>query len=215
MSIFISRLTLTAQDIHTFAIKNLYSNHKLVYSLFEHTRITDVAKNLPAGFLWVEQGGTREHVTLLIISTRKPNTVYKDRVLTIQTKEIQDSFFGYSLYKFDIVINPVRRQFNTAKDGNLGKLVPIKDRAEILQWFVKKMNAQGMCIQEDSLEISASNSVTFHKEADQTKHVTLQQTRIQGLLSITDLAEFKKGFVAGYGKAKSFGCGLLQIAPIF
>jgi CRISPR system Cascade subunit CasE len=45
--------------------------------------------------------------------------------------------------------------------------------------------------------------------------VTISQAHVQGQFTITDAAQFQNSFKQGVGRARAFGCGLLQIVPIF
>jgi len=48
----------------------------------------------------------------------------------------------------------------------------------------------------------------------QQNPVTLAQAHLQGQLRITDAAQFRNSFTQGIGRGRTFGCGLLQIAPL-
>ncbi|MNN97956.1 CRISPR associated protein [compost metagenome] len=48
----------------------------------------------------------------------------------------------------------------------------------------------------------------------QQNPVTLAQAHLQGQLSVTDREQFRNSFVQGIGRGRTFGCGLLQIAPL-
>jgi len=48
----------------------------------------------------------------------------------------------------------------------------------------------------------------------QQRQVTIAQAHIQGVLSIADQTQFKRSFTQGIGRARAYGCGLLQIVPL-
>jgi CRISPR system Cascade subunit CasE len=43
--------------------------------------------------------------------------------------------------------------------------------------------------------------------------VTIAYATIQGMLRVTQREDFVKSFTKGIGRARAFGCGLLQLVP--
>ncbi|MGW0811403.1 type I-E CRISPR-associated protein Cas6/Cse3/CasE [Nonomuraea sp. NPDC002799] len=55
---------------------------------------------------------------------------------------------------------------------------------------------------------------SFHKKNNGTKPVVLHTATFEGRLRITDVAAFTERLLGGIGPAKSYGCGLLTLAPL-
>ncbi|MET9064232.1 type I-E CRISPR-associated protein Cas6/Cse3/CasE [Streptosporangium sandarakinum] len=64
------------------------------------------------------------------------------------------------------------------------------------------------------VRITARNRLSFKKKGDDKKPVILHTATFEGRLRITDPVVFTERLLGGIGPAKSYGCGLLTLAPI-
>lgn len=200
-------------EIDRSAIKNLkitdpYSLHRIVYSLYEDIR-SENEKNssTPSGFLYADLQEGQNRRKIILLSNRKPVENVNGYQLKIESKSISEHFLEHSTYQFKVIINPTKR------DSHSRKLLPIKGKPFVSQWFTEKALLNwGFSVEKDTLQI---HKIEVQKFTDKNKkQITLAQAHIEGILKVTDHTQFKKSFIHGIGRARSFGCGLLQIIPI-
>lgn len=173
-----------------------YTVHKLIYSLFpkegEENR----------SFLFCDKGGNALEKRFLILSKKEP---LQPEIGQVESKTIPESFLGYNYYTFEVQVNPVK------KDSKTGKIIPVKGRDALSEWFYKKAPSLGFNILPDTLLVGDTNIVQFEKEG---KKITYGKAVFSGRLEVTDRQLFIKSFENGIGKGKAFGFGLFQIVPI-
>ena len=199
-----SILRLGPKDIRILRITDEYSLHRVVYSLFEDRR-TDAEKNasVPSGFLYADKGGDKNGRLILLLSDREPR---KPEHGVLESKPIDDKFLTFDRYRFELVINPTKR------DSRSRKLLAIKERDEIGLWFIEKAPASwGFTVNPATLQVKSLQVKQFVK---QTHSVTHGGAELSGELEVIDRSLFIKSFQHGIGRGKAFGFGLLQIAPI-
>ncbi|MEK9150270.1 MAG: type I-E CRISPR-associated protein Cas6/Cse3/CasE [Candidatus Desantisbacteria bacterium] len=198
---FASMLKLTRADCKALNIKDAYSVHKVVYSLFpkkdEDTR----------DFLYADKGGDWNCRQILILSERKPET---PRFGEIISKEIPEPFLQWDYYGFEIIVNPTQR------NGPSKTTTPIRGRENLRMWFIQKAASWGFEVEpEESLQVGSIGVVSFDRNKDdRTVTHTYNSATFIGKIKVTDRQAFVKSFKLGIGRAKGFGFGLLQIVPI-
>ncbi|MDR3139117.1 MAG: type I-E CRISPR-associated protein Cas6/Cse3/CasE [Treponema sp.] len=191
-----SILTLSRPDCKILKITDPYSIHRVIYSLFPKPE----DKN--RDFLFADKGGNFNERRILILSKRSP---LQPEHGIIESKEIPESFLSWDLYGFEIRLNPVKRE----KTG--GKILPIRGRENLLEWFCSKSESWGFTTGRESLQIQSSGIQTFEK---QDGLVTQNMATFIGRLKVSDRPRFIKSFEEGIGRGKSFGFGLLEILPL-
>lgn len=208
MNLFASVLHLDRSDVKALRITDPYSLHRVVYSLYEDIR-SDEAKNLghASGILYADQGGDHSGRKILLLADRRPAARVDDCYGSVKSKTIPEGFLDHTRYRFKVIINPTRR------DNLSRKLVPIKSRDLIAQWFSNRaMQQWGFQVSEPHLQLDQIDVLQF---ADKQKNpITLAQARIQGQLTVTDSTRFRNSFARGIGRGRAFGCGLLQVVPM-
>ncbi|GHU05196.1 type I-E CRISPR-associated protein Cas6/Cse3/CasE [Alphaproteobacteria bacterium] len=200
-----SVLDLDRKAVNALRITDLYSLHRVVYSLYDNVRGED-AQNQSSGILFYASS-TSQGRRILMLSNREPALHVDGQHGEVRSKPIPSSFLEYDRYRFKVLINPTRR--NNAS----GKVLPVKGREAIGQWFCERAEASwGFQADAERLQIDAVDVLRF---TDKNRHpVTLAQAHLQGLLSVTDRGSFQRSFGQGIGRARAFGCGLLQIVPL-
>lgn len=131
------------------------------------------------------------------------------------TKEIPESFFTHSSYRFSLLANPTKKLRVNQADGSRkknGRRVPLTKREELVAWFNRKAEAGGFQVNAGSLRTIPRGREFFHK--DGRSHGTHTAVEFQGELSIVDAPQFRATVASGIGSAKAFGFGLLVLAPI-
>lgn len=206
MDMIASLLRLGRKDIKQENITDPYSLHRIVYNLYEDVRSEQEKQvSLPSGILYADLGGDKSARNILMLSNRQPmDKGYGE----IQSKAVPEHFLSHSHYRFKVIVNP------TYRDNKHRNLVPIKGYAPIAEWFSKRSTSSwGFDTASDHLQIDKINVLQFDKTKGQ-KPVTIAQATVQGFLRVTDKDQFRNSFVQGIGRARAFGCGLLQIVPL-
>ena len=108
---FASRYRLSPHDAKALRISDTYSLHRVVYGLFDDVRGGDREKG--SGILFADMGGDKYGRHLLILSDRQPREPEYGEF--VRTEPIPEAFFGFSAYRFEIVINPVKRDSRSKK----------------------------------------------------------------------------------------------------
>ena len=198
---FASRYRLAPHDAKALRVTDTYSLHRVVYGLFDDVREGDREKG--SGILFVDMGGDKYGRQLLILSDRQPREPEYGEF--DRTEPIPEAFFGFSAYRFEIVVNPVKR------DSRTQKRTPLCNREDITRWFLEKAPSWGFEVQESSFQVAEINADVFWKGEQK---VTLGKARVTGTLTVVDKERFTQSVCRGIGHGKAFGCGLLQVAPI-
>ena len=191
----LSQYTLSHRECLDLRLTDSYSIHRAVYDLFPgkefgHGRI-----------LYADKGFRFGKRRILILSPEEPA---QSRLGTLDSKKIPGWFLDHSAYRFEVVVNPVRRSSKTRK------IEPVKGRRGIAEWFENHSNAWGFeAIQPQVGNVWADQ---FMKARDMP--VTISRAIITGALKVVDREKFRNSFYNGFGRERAFGCGLLQLAPI-
>lgn len=173
-----------------------YSLHKRIYDLFPKK------EGVPRDFLYRLLDSDFEEKRILIFSEDEP---LQCNFATMEIRDVPEAFLEKDYYGFDVQINPVKRSKET------GKIVPVKGREALADWFIAKSPCYGFEVLPDSLSVGDTNIVQFNKDG---KHVTLAKAVFTGRMKVTDRDVFKKSVKEGIGKGKAFGFGLLQVMPL-
>lgn len=149
-------------------------------------------------------------------------------------KEIAVSFLSYRYYAFDVRANPTKTIVQRGPNGETllrpdgkrksGKRVPLVKPEELRAWLIRKGKARcrdkgtGLdvpggfrIVEEKPLEISPMVESHFRKKGQSGYHGGVQ---FRGIMEVTDTERFIETYHSGIGSAKSFGFGLLLLAPI-
>ncbi len=199
-----SVLKLGPKDIKTLRVTDDYSLHRVVYSMFEDRR-SEAEKNasVPSGFLYADKGGDGNGRLILLLSDREP---LKPAHGTLESKTVDEKFLAFERYRFEVLINPTKR------DNQSRKIIALRDRDEITRWFIDKAPASwGFSVQPSTLQLKTLQVKQFVKQSHSVTHGGAELT---GVLEVVDRALFIKSFQQGIGRGRAFGFGLLQIAPI-
>lgn len=208
MSLIASVLHLDRKASKALRITDPYSLHRVVYSLYEDVRSTEEkSASQASGILYADQGGDFQGRRILLLADRMPAECIDGQYGQVQSRPIADSFLEHDRYRFKVIVNPTRR------DSASRKLLPVKDRAAIAEWFCQRAaQSWGFQVSREHLQVDRVDVLSFK---DKQQHsVTLAQAHVQGQLEVTDRAQFHNSFVRGIGRARTFGCGLLQIVPL-
>lgn len=125
----------------------------------------------------------------------------------VLSKPIPGDFLDHGRYRFNVIVNPTRR------DSASRKLVAIRSREEVAEWFAERAVASwGFVTEPEHLQVNRISVLQFKDK--QQRQVTIGQSHIQGVIRITDKEQFTRSFTQGIGRARAYGCGLLQVVPV-
>jgi len=213
MSLTASILYLTRKDVQALRIKDPYALHKAVYSLYPDVRSAEEKQgSTPSGFLHADLGGDHNVRKVLLLSNREPALFLKDssgqgKHGDVQSRRVSPDFLTHKNYRFRVVVNPTQRNSQSRK------LVPIKGRENVAQWFASRAEKSwGFKVVPASLQVDSTDVLEFRDKNQ--RPVTIAQAQVQGVLEVTNPEQFKQSFAQGIGRGRAFGCGLLQIVPI-
>ena len=155
----------------------------------------------------------REGFRLLIVSPAEPSRPSWCPAESWKTKPIPESYFTRRRYTFQLCANPTKK-IASKPDGTVtknGRRVPLGKREELVGWIKRKGEQGGFALDEATLRTFSRGREYFEKDGRTGLHSAVE---FQGVLTVTDPAEFHEAFTRGIGSAKAFGFGLLVIAPI-
>ncbi|WP_127958186.1 type I-E CRISPR-associated protein Cas6/Cse3/CasE [Serratia microhaemolytica] len=205
MTLYVSAIRLDRAASKALKITDLYSLHRVVYSLFDDVRSqTQKQASEPSGIQWVDKGGDQYYRQLVILSDRPPQLGEHG---IIETKVLPANFLSHTHYRFNVTLAATRR------DNRSRKLIPIKGRSAIAQWFIERSAEQwGFVVEPQRLAVGEILVQRFQNKTQQT--ITLQQANLSGDFTVSDPQRFAQSFRRGVGRGRGFGCGLLQIVPV-
>ncbi|MFE0463866.1 type I-E CRISPR-associated protein Cas6/Cse3/CasE [Kitasatospora sp. NPDC058965] len=110
--------------------------------------------------------------------------------------------------RYRIVLNPVKRErLPLDKKNQRGKVIPLSG-AEADQWWARRATEAGLHLR--TLQATPLNSPMPRREAPRIRHSLI---RYDGTATVTDPKMLTLSLLAGIGRAKSYGAGLLSLAP--
>lgn len=202
---YASVLRLSRTDIKTLNVKDAYALHKVVYGLFEDVR-SDAEKqtSTPSGIVYADKGGDFNTRQILMLSHRKPHQT--PQFGEVQTRTVHADFLAHERYAFEVTLNPSKR------DQRTGKVVPIRGREGIEQWFKERApKSWGFSVNAENLQTEQLSVQTFEKAGSAITHGS---ATLKGEFTVIDKDRFTKSFTQGIGRGRAFGFGLLQIVPL-
>lgn len=169
-----------------------------------------------------------------ILAKRKPERPHWCSPDGFALNEIAASFLTHQYYAFDLRANPIKTLVQRGPNGKTllrpngkrkhGKRIPLVKHDELRAWLIRKGKVRcrdkdtgldvpgGFRIVEDKpLEISPMIEHYFRKKGQSGYHGGVQ---FRGILEVTEQEKFIETYQSGIGSAKSFGFGLLLLAPI-
>jgi CRISPR system Cascade subunit CasE len=187
--------------------------------------------------LWRLDRKAKADVQLYIVSPDKPDLTHLVEQAGWPTASKSWQTYEYApflsrlregdVWAFRLTANPVHSI--RRKEGE-----PTKRTAHItprhqMNWLLKRQQALGFDVLEkppeqrllpqgDEWQLMVHNrrNLDFGKTTDRTQklnRVTLATATFDGRLRITDPDVLRRALIAGIGKAKAYGCGLMTLAP--
>lgn len=155
---------------------------------------------------------------VLILSGRRPDCAHMAEQLGFTgdpgaTKEY-DGFLsrlenGQRL-RFRLRANPVK-SVSKGSDGGRGKVCAHVTAQQQKQWLLERAEKNGFSLREDEFDVTDTRWERFMKRAGEKRAVVLRTAAFEGVLTVTDTAQFYKALTEGVGRAKAYGCGLMTV----
>jgi|SRR5208283_2279597 len=206
---YLTQATLDFVTAARMRLRNSYDWHQAVWKAFPGR------DKQPRDFL-TRLDQRRDGFRLLLVSPvqpARPDWCPAD-LASWQTKPIPDAYFTRRQYIFQLCANPTKKVSKERPDGSLtknGRRVPLRKREELVEWIKRKGDHGGFTVDEATLCTFPRGAEYFEKNGQPGLHSAVE---FQGMLTVTDPAQFHETFTRGVGPAKAFGFGLLVIAPV-
>ena len=94
------------------------------------------------------------------------------------------------------------------RSESIGKRVPVPTN-QLIEWLDRRAKSSGFIIKRDATT-PQPGYIYMNKNGDGQR---LRSVLFDGLLRVTDADAFQQTLIHGIGSGKSFGFGLLTIAP--
>jgi CRISPR system Cascade subunit CasE len=225
--IYLSQLVLNPKDPGVRRdLTDVHDMHRTIMRAFP--QVDDKAARERCGVLFridVRRDGTP---TVLVQSTERPDwSPHTPTYLQTDplTKRVDESFAildtGRTLL-FRLRANPTRRLL--IRDGPdrerwNGKRVDIRGEAEQLEWLRRKGRDSGFELVEvrahegvPAVDARSSGAVTGRRrDSERKKKISFGSVLFEGILRVTDAAQFRQTLENGLGSGKAYGFGLLSV----
>ena len=117
-----------------------------------------------------------------------------------------------SVWRFRLRANPTH---SVMEDGKRGKVCHHVTAEQQLKWLHDKSAKCGFTIESQEGDLGAEIIQREIKKFPRGgKTVTLSVVTFEGILKVTDEDVFRKSMIAGIGRAKAYGCGLLTTIDV-
>jgi CRISPR system Cascade subunit CasE len=118
-------------------------------------------------------------------------------------------------FAFRLLANPTRCIRPEHAPGQR-KRVPLRELDEQIKWLINKGEQHGFVVPTSRTggpDVIPTPAPTLTGKRRELRKITIEPVRFDGHLVVTDPAAFTDAVVNGIGRAKSYGCGLLSLAP--
>ncbi|MEG1979588.1 MAG: type I-E CRISPR-associated protein Cas6/Cse3/CasE [Victivallaceae bacterium] len=192
---FLSEILLDASFCYQQQIEDDYSLHRVIYSFFPRSETS-------VRHLYADCGPTPAGRKVLLLSPSEPKLPAN---VTSSTKIIGEKFWDYPNYRFEVTLNPVKKNFKTKKrEAIIGQV-------NLLEWFLAQAPKWGFEADRNTLEVAVHNTKIFTKSSGVCR---FNNVFFRGKLQVTDREKFRQSAQSGIGHGKAFGFGLLRLQII-
>lgn len=236
---YLSRLTLNPRNWNVQRdLANCHDLHRTILKAFPQKSDGANGARGQFGVLYRIDADRRGKVVLLVQSASEPNwstlppSYLAESVSEMPnpaTKCVDDSYGritgGMSL-AFRLRANPTRRvgaQNEAEKAEWRGKRVELRTEEDQLAWLRRKSEQGGfelLSVRTNSdvpaVQVAPAPKLEGYKgrrKAGQKPELTFGSVLFEGELRVTDAGRFRETLIRGIGSGKSYGFGLLSIAP--
>ena len=173
--------------------------------------------------LWrLDRGPARHDARLMIVSPLRPDlTALNEQAgwsngasgRSANYDPFLQALRSGSTWRFRCTINPTTAVRKSA--GSRGQRVAEVTAEQQLTWFIGRAERHGYTVPVNdqgapSAQVTRREILRFRR---QRSTVTLAVTQVDGVIQIQDADAARLTLVQGIGPAKSYGCGLMTLAP--
>jgi CRISPR system Cascade subunit CasE len=155
---------------------------------------------------------TRSGVSLLIQSRQRPNLDRLPEGYGTAAIKDMESFLAHLRpglpVVYRIAANPSKRLAKADANHKAKQVIALSGSAAD-QWWNRKATEHGLALRS----LLATPMPSARGQNGQGQRVRHSLTRFDGLAVVTDPERLTNAIVEGIGRGKSYGCGLLSIAP--
>lgn len=185
-------------------LRDLYDWHQLIWTAFQER---DGKKR---DFLTRIDPRERERrYRLLVLSPRSPQRPenWPAEPESWQTREVPESFFEHRRYRFQLRVNPTKR------DGATRKRVALKTDTDLHAWLNRKGAQHGFAPDMTTVRTMRESYARFRIKAKKLRGCH-HSVNFDGELMVPDKDAFREACINGIGSAKAFGFGMLALVPL-
>jgi CRISPR system Cascade subunit CasE len=218
--VFLSKLTLNPRS-HTFRrdVADVHDMHRTVMSAYPELSTT-AGYRQAHGVLWridTVHSGLVQYVQSRTAPDwdRLPEGHLLKPAEVRSLQPVLDSIAAGRRFAFRLLANPTRC-VRPEQAPHLRKRVPHRQPAKQIEWLVGKGEQHGFVVptsRRGGPDIVPTPVPTLVGKRRDRQRITVEPARFDGHLVVTDPVAFTDAIVNGIGRAKSYGCGLLSLAP--
>jgi CRISPR system Cascade subunit CasE len=155
---------------------------------------------------------------LLVVSSTKPNLELLEKygisgsAGSKSYDKFLDSLKEGMRVRFRVTLNPTISVKTDDLNQKRGRKFPLLAVEGQLKYFEDRSNKNGF-------ELEANNYKIVNRGFEQLKKANQRMVRLsvvtyEGILTITNIEQFRETLVSGLGGKKAYGCGLMTVIPI-
>lgn len=171
-----------------------------------------------AGLLWrAEETHAGLRILAQLTSPPRLDALADDFALQTQQRALApllDNLHAGSKVRYRIAANATKRHGNTAKPGKKGKLANLHGSQAELWWLRRATQAGLHPLHVTSAPLPDVLGPLTRDSKDDPHTVRHGVTRFEGIGVVTDPDRLRIAVTDGIGRARTYGCGLLSLAPV-
>jgi CRISPR system Cascade subunit CasE len=133
---------------------------------------------------------------------------------TVELTPLLNRLTAGMLIRYSITTNPIKNVGGRKETGQRGKRVPLTDLDDIRTWWHNQAARAGLDITGHPTIIDVVRSITGAREGGPSARIRHHAATIEGTAAITDASLARDAILAGVGRGKPYGLGLLTAVPI-
>ena len=205
-AMYLTKIEIDFEMAHRFGLRDSYAWHQKIWKAFpdRHRKRRNFLTRLDE-----IDGGFR----LLLLSLTQPTHPDWCPEAAWKVKEIPDSFFRHSNFRFSLLANTTKKVRSNVKGELLknSRRVPLIKREDLLDWLSRKAGQSGFVIEPKNIRTVPRSRITFVKNGTAGQHCA---TEFIGNLQVRDNQLFRQAILTGIGPARAFGFGMLCLTPL-
>lgn len=216
MTTWLTRITPDLRDRKAVAdAGNVVALHKTIMSLFPR----DLGPNAraAAGVLFRTEQTVGGGVEILVQSAIEPDAeALPRRYGTLIAKPLDPLLNAISEglpVRYRLIANATRKLGRNTAAGKPLQVIPLAG-AEAEAWWQRQAEQTGLKLRDMvATPLTSASGVRLDKPTSSRQPQLHARTRFDGTAVIEDPAVLRERILAGIGRAKTYGCGLLTLAP--